>query len=241
VVTGAAGGIGRAIAIRMLAEGYDVALLDAVDAVHAVAQTAGAAGSHVLDVRDREAVRACFSDVVAQLGRLDVLVSSAGTCHRQSFEDTRPEHWQVDLDTNLSGLMWTCQAAVFPYMREQGYGRIVNVASVSGKVGGIGSVHPDGWGGRSGAGYAASKAGAINLTRWIAREVGKWGITCNAVAPGPIGTAMTAGQQYEFSDAPIARFGTADEVAHAVAYLASGHAAFTTGACLHVDGGLVRA
>jgi 3-oxoacyl-[acyl-carrier protein] reductase len=240
-VTGGAGSIGSAVAIRLADAGFRLALLDVDERVHGVADEVGAAHRALLDLRDRDAVRRCLDEIAASLGGLHVLVNAAGTCHRESFEKTRPDDWHTDIDTNLSAVMWSCQAAVFPHMRAQGYGRIINIASVSGKVGGVGVVHEDGSGGRSGAGYAAAKAGTINLTRWIAREVGPWGITCNVIAPGPIASPMTVGQEYSFADAPIARFGTPTEVAHAVAFLAHHASGYMTGACLHVDGGMVRA
>lgn len=240
VVTGAGRGIGLATARRFAVDGYLPLLVDQRADVHQAAESIPGARATTTDVRDPEALRAVMA-LAAELGALHVLVNCAGTCQRSGFADMTAEQWEVDIDTNLSATFFACQAAVFPHMRAQRYGRIVNVASVSGKLGGIGPVSPDGAEGRSGAAYAASKAGTINLTRWIARETGRWGITCNSVAPGPIDTPMTAGQVYALADAPIARFGRPDEVAAAVAYLAAPERGFSTGTCLHVDGGLVCA
>lgn len=240
VVTGAARGIGRAIASRLGEDGYRLLLIDALPQVHETAEKLVNARARVGDVRDPGLVQRAMADAEA-LGSLEVVVTCAGTCSRAGFADMTLEEWNRDLDTNLTGVFLAAQAGVFPHMRRRGYGRIINVASVSGKVGGIGPVHEDGAGGRSGAAYAASKAGVINLTRWIAREVGRWGITCNAVAPGPIASEMTDGHSYAFDEAPIARFGDPEEVAAGVAYLAAPERGFTTGTCLHVDGGMVRA
>ncbi|MFJ8794346.1 SDR family NAD(P)-dependent oxidoreductase [Streptomyces sp. NPDC102462] len=241
LVTGSAQGIGRAIAERLISDGHDVVLLDVADHVHRTAKEIRAAESLQVDVRDLEALRAAIHGAARDHGSLGILVNTAGTCGRESFEDLSPEAWHRDLDTNLTATAFACQAAVFPHMREQGWGRLVNIASVSGKVGGIGPVDADGSGGRSGAAYVSAKAGAINLTRWIARQVGHWGITCNAVAPGPIASPMAAGGEYGVDDQPIPRFGTAAEVAGAVSYLVSPGSDYTTGTCLHVDGGRVPA
>jgi NAD(P)-dependent dehydrogenase (short-subunit alcohol dehydrogenase family) len=241
VVTGSAQGIGRAIAERLIADGDAVILLDLADHVHEAATRIGAAGARQVDVGDLDALRTAIHGVAGEYGSLDVLVNCAGTCGRESFANLTPETWRRDVDTNLTAIAFACQAAVFPYMREQGWGRLVNIASVSGLVGGIGPIDRSGAGGRSGAAYASAKAGAINLTRWIARQVGYWGITCNAVAPGPIASAMTDGADYGLDRLPIPRFGRPVEVAAAVSYLASHDADFTTGTCLHVDGGSVRA
>jgi NAD(P)-dependent dehydrogenase (short-subunit alcohol dehydrogenase family) len=241
IVTGAAQGIGRAIAERLIADGARVVLLDIADHIADTAREIGAEDHHQVDIRDLEALAAAIHSTAGAFESLDVLVNCAGTCGRQSFEDLTPEIWHRDIDTNLTATAFACQAAVFPHMREQGYGRLVNVASVSGKVGGIGPVDPSGAGGRSGAAYASAKGGTINLTRWIARQVGSWGITCNAVAPGPIASPMAAGGEYGLEKLPIPRAGEPREVAAAVAYLITADAAYTTGTCLHVDGGCVMA
>lgn len=241
LVTGAAQGIGEAIAARLIAEDHDVVLLDISPTVDETATRIKAAGSIRVDIRDVSELQRAVHGVADQHGRLDVLVNCAGTCGRESFEDLSIDTWHRDIDTNLTAMAFACQAAVFPHMKAQGGGRLINIASVSGKVGGIGPVTPDGTGGRSGAAYASAKAGAINLTRWIARQVGAWGITANVVAPGPIASPMTQGADYGVSRSPIPRMGEPDEVAAAVAYLAGSGSSYTTGTCLHVDGGYVLA
>lgn len=240
-VTGAAGGIGAAIAARLVTDGYAVAMFDLNSAVHTTCGEIAAARAAALDVTDSAAVRAAVDDTVAALGRLDVVVNCAGTAHRSSFADTTATEFMGDLRTNLLGSFLVCQAAVFPHMAEAGHGRLINIASISGKTGGTGPVHADGSGGRSGAGYASAKAGVINLTRWIAREVGQLGITSNAVAPGPITTPMTDGHRYDTTDIPVGRLGTPDEVADAVAWLAGSGTGYVNGTVVDVDGGLTRA
>jgi 3-oxoacyl-[acyl-carrier protein] reductase len=235
IITGGSGGIGRAIADRFPRE--RLALFDANPKV----TTVGAAHAEVLDATDADAVRRAVDEVARGFGGIEVVVNCAGTAHRTSFADTMPEEFMADVRTNLLGTFLSCQAAVFPHMREARHGRLINIASVSGKTGGIGPVHADGSGGRSGAAYAASKAGVINLTRWIAREVGHLGITSNAVAPGPIATPMTDGHAYNTDEIPAGRLGTPQEVAEAVTWLAAPGAGYVNGTVIDVDGGLTRA
>ena len=173
IVTGAARGIGFAIAEKLVSAGNRVVVVDVLDTVHESAKQLNNP-SRVLamqaDIRNQDEVRRLMASVVDQYGTVDILVNNAGTNNRSSFEEMTLEHWQGDVDTNMTGTFLMCQAAIFPYMKRQGYGRIINIASVSGKVGGIGPLHADGSGGRSGIAYAASKAGVINMTRWMAKE-----------------------------------------------------------------------
>lgn len=236
VVTGGLGGIGRAVVNRLGADGYSVTAFDVVNA----ADTSGSAAVHV-DVTEAASLRAAIAAVVSVQGRLDVVVNCAGTAYRGSFEETSVEAFMGDVRTNLLGTFLMCQAAVFPHMKSAGSGGLINIASISGKRGGIGPVDPTGAGGRTGAGYAASKAGVLNLTRWIAREVGPLGIRCNAIAPGMVRTPMTEGHRYELDDVPLGRPGGAEEIADAVAWLAGPGSTYVHGAVIDVDGGLVRA
>jgi 3-oxoacyl-[acyl-carrier protein] reductase len=239
IVTGAARGIGRAIAERLVADGIRVTAFDIATDVEHTAAEIGASSASVVDVSDVGALQAAIHRTATVAGRLDILVNCAGTCGRESFEGLSLDVWQRDLATNLTASAFASQAAVFPHMREQGYGRLVNVSSVSGLAGGIGPVFADGAGGRSGAAYAASKGGAINLTKWIARQVGAWGITCNTVAPGPIASPMAASGDYDVAAIPVPRMGEPHEVAAAVAYLVDPSSAYVNGTCLRVDGGMV--
>ncbi|WP_158077311.1 SDR family NAD(P)-dependent oxidoreductase [Caenibacillus caldisaponilyticus] len=244
VVTGAARGIGFAVAEKLLSVGHRVILLDVLATVHESAKKLNEPSrvdAFQMDVRNQDEVRSSLARIVDRYGTLDIVVNVAGTCHRESFEEMTLENWRIDVDTNMTGTFLMCQAAVFPYMKQKGYGRIINIASVSGKVGGIGPVHSDGSGGRSGIAYVSSKAGVINMTRWMAKEVGKWGITCNAVLPGPIVTDMTQGHHYDIDEVPMKRWGTPADVANAVEFLARESSSYITGSCIHVDGGLVMA
>ncbi|WP_394160365.1 SDR family NAD(P)-dependent oxidoreductase [Galactobacter valiniphilus] len=244
IVTGAARGIGRAVAERLMDGGADVAVVDlqgssaAADELNERARNRGLPGraiGHDVDVRDEVAVRACLEAVVEDFGGLQIVVNNAGTVGRVGLEETTAELWTRDVDTNLRGTFNFIQAAVHPHMAEAGYGRIVNVSSISGIMGGPFANGEDS--GRSGPAYAASKGGVIALTKWVAKEVGRHGITCNSVAPGPVSTAMTAAVEYPLENQAIKRMGTPEDIAEAVAYLASPAAGFVTGDVLKVCGG----
>lgn len=241
VVTGAAGGIGQAIAIELASRGSDVLILDVIDGTATVTaieeKTGGAvrARSEIVDIRDRDAVRTCLDGMVAEWGSLDVLVNNAGTAGRLSLEEMTDEIWDRDIETNLKGTFLMTQCAVYPHMKNAGSGVIVNVSSISGIIGGANS-GSDG-SSRTGPAYAASKGGVIAFTRWVAKEVGPLGITCNTVAPGPVETQMTSGVPYPVDAQPIKRIGQPADIASAVAFLASSGASYITGETLKVCGG----
>jgi 2-hydroxycyclohexanecarboxyl-CoA dehydrogenase len=233
LVTGGAGGIGAAIAARLAAEGAEVWVGD-LDAEGAGRVAAEVNGHQVeLDVTDPESAKAA----VEATGALDVLVNNAGTDEFGFFTYTTPEQWQRVLGVNLGGVL-NCTHAALPAMQEAGYGRIVNVSSEAGRVGSKGS-----------AAYSAAKGGVIAFTKAIARENARYGITVNAIAPGPIETPLLMGAR-EFGEigeklietmkgaTQMRRLGQPDEVAAAVAFLASDDASYVTGETLGVSGGL---
>lgn len=241
VVTGASGGIGRAIAIELASRGSDLLVLDITDASDTVAAIQEDYGDsirsrcEVIDIRDRAAIHACLDRLVADWGSLDILVNNAGTGARVSLEQTTDEIWDRDIDTNLKGTFLMTQAAIYPHMAAAGAGSIVNISSVSGIIGGAPS--GDSTVARSGPAYAASKGGVIAFTRWVAKEVGPLGITCNAVAPGPVATQLTASVSYPIDTQPVQRIGLPEDVAQAVAFLVSAGASYITGETLKVCGG----
>ncbi|MEZ3160994.1 SDR family NAD(P)-dependent oxidoreductase [Microbacterium sp. BWT-B31] len=242
VVTGGAGGIGAAIAEELASRGSDVLIIDMIDAVDTADRIADRTDdavrvrSEVVDIRDRAAVRACLDGLVADWGSLDVLVNNAGTAGRLSLEDMTDEIWERDIKTNLTGTFLMTQSAVYPHMKTARSGAIVNVSSISGIIGGANS-GAEGAAARTGPAYAASKGGVIAFTRWVAKEVGPLGITCNTVAPGPVETSMTRGVPYPVEAQAIKRIGRPEDVAAAVAFLASPGATYVTGETLKVCGG----
>jgi 2-hydroxycyclohexanecarboxyl-CoA dehydrogenase len=233
LVTGGAGGIGAAIAARLAGEGAEVWVgdLNAEGAGRVAAEVNGHPAE--LDVTDPESARAA----VEAIGTLDVLVNNAGTDEFGFFTYTTPEQWRRVLDVNLGGVL-NCTHAALAGMQQAGYGRIVNISSEAGRVGSKGS-----------AAYSAAKGGVIAFTKAIARENARYGITVNAIAPGPIETPLLMGARElgEIGEKVIEtmkgatqmkRLGQPDEVAAAVAFLASDDAAYVTGETLGVSGGL---
>lgn len=235
LVTGAGRGIGLAIARELLCRGAHVALVDVSGAPEAAAELGERAAGWTVDVRERDQVRRCVDEVVERFGRLDAVVNNAGTAGRLDLETMDDETWDRDLSTNLKGTYLFTQAAIYPHMRDQGYGRVVNISSISGIMGGPFSSGEGG--GRSGPAYAASKGGVIAFTKWVAKEVGELGITVNAVAPGPVSTPLTAAVEYPLDHQAVKRMGTPEDIAAATAYLASARAGYVTGETLKVCGG----
>jgi 3-oxoacyl-[acyl-carrier protein] reductase len=238
IVTGGSRGIGRAIVETLAQRGARVIIADRQDELAAAtaAEVAAATGRDVsglhVDVADHASAHNLAEKALAHLGRLDILVNNAGITHDTLLLRMDESDWDQVVDINLKGA-FNCSKAVLRQMMKQRYGRIVNIASVSGIAGQAGQ-----------ANYSASKAGVIGFTKALAREVGSRGITVNAVAPGFVPTALTADLPAELKEAslkgiPLGRWGTPQEIAYAVAFLASDEAAYITGHVLSVDGGMV--
>lgn len=239
LVTGAAQGIGRAIAMRLSAEGCKVAFADLqLSAAKEAATTARTTNGREtlaigVDVTDRQGVEAMVSTVLAHFGHIDVLVNNAGIFQNARFEEMTDEQWRRMLEVNLYSVFLVSQVIVRHWLTTRRRGAIVNLASVSGVVAFTDSSH-----------YAAAKMGVIGLTRSLAMELGPLGIRVNAVAPGVIATEMTRRslEAPELSGGwlrriPLRRYGSPDDVAGAVAFLASDDAAYVNGEILFVDGG----
>jgi 3-oxoacyl-[acyl-carrier protein] reductase len=261
LVTGASRGLGRADALTLARAGADVVVADILvesaaeseetdryGVLATVARTQGIVhtestaeeirglGRRSLalrcDVTDRDQVEAAVARVVEELGAVDILVNNAATLdHVGQFHDQRPDLWERDVRVNLTGA-FNCAQAVWPHMKERGWGRIVNMASVAGTLGGFGQ-----------ASYSATKAGLIGLTKTLAMEGGRHGITCNAIVPGIIGTeafhmANAAMNERIAKRTVFKRPGEPQDIANAIAFLCSDLAGYITGVELNVSGGI---
>jgi 3-oxoacyl-[acyl-carrier protein] reductase len=244
LVTGAANGIGRAIALALAREGADVAVVDIAvpdETAAAIVALGRRSAALVADVADLAAVQRVVTEATSRLGPIAILVNNAGIAERVGLADLTEALWDRTLDVNLRGTYLFTQA-VLPEMRARQRGSIVNISSISGKIGGAvsrGTSATSGGGGRSGPAYAASKGGIIAFTRWVAKDAGHDGIRANCVCPGPVATNLTRGFDYGVDAQPIPRMGAPDDIAEAVVFLASPAASFITGQALNVDGGLV--
>lgn len=238
LVTGAATGIGRRIAVTLARDGADVAIADlnmdeALVTAAEVEQAGGRAVCVCTDVAEEQAVLDLFAAVDRQLGCLDILINNAGICELTPILDLTVAAWDRMMAINLRGAFIASREA-FRRMKEACSGRIVSIASMAGKMGGA----------AAGAHYSASKAGIICLTKSLALQTAPYGITANAVAPGPIDTPLTRewGEEtnQEFAaKIPLGTFGKPEDVAEVVAFLASNRACFITGEIVDVNGGFL--
>jgi 3-oxoacyl-[acyl-carrier protein] reductase len=238
LVTGGARGIGRAIGETLAKRGADIVVADLQEelAKQTAQEMSEATGRRTfaisVNVADPSSVNSMVDKALAEFGHVDILVNNAGTTRDKLIMRMEEADWDLVLDVNLKGA-FNCCKAVFRSMMKQRYGRIVNISSVSGQAGQVGQ-----------ANYSASKAGLIGLTKALAREFASRSITVNAVAPGFIPTTLTQDLAPELKEAiikatPLGRMGTPEEIAYAVAFLASDEAAYITGQVLAVDGGMV--
>jgi 3-oxoacyl-[acyl-carrier protein] reductase len=238
LVTGGSRGIGRAIALRLATQGADVAFTyrgnaEAAAATVAAIEVLGRRGVAIQgDARDPDAAAAVVKAVLEAFGTVDILVNNAGITRDDLIMRMTEDAWRDVLETNLFGAFWMVKAVTRPMLKAR-RGRIINIASVSGQAGQEGQ-----------ANYSSAKAGLIGLTKATARELASRGITANAVAPGFVLTELTQDlpdqlKQTITERTPLGRFGTSEEIADAVAFLASDEAGYITGQVLAVDGGLV--
>ncbi|MEU5607607.1 3-oxoacyl-ACP reductase FabG [Streptomyces sparsogenes] len=238
LVSGGSRGIGRAAALRLAQDGYAISFCYRSDEESArqlgkeLAELGAGSLAERLDIADGDAVRAWVTRTERALGPITVAVASAGITRDKPMLMMSDQDWRAVLTTNLDGASNVCRAVLFPMVKRKS-GSIITLSSVSGVYGNPGQGN-----------YSASKAGMVAMTRALAKEVGRYGIRANAVAPGMIETDMTgalSGDQRDRAVAaiPLGRFGTAEEVAEAVSFLASDKAAYITGSVLQIDGGIV--
>lgn len=237
LVTGAARGIGKAIAIELAKAGADIAMIATSESEAAISVKTEIQnmGKRVLflacDVSDPAQVNSAVADILAEFGKIDILVNNAGITKDKLLMQMSEEDIDAVLSVNLKGCFHTVKACLRTFMKNK-YGRIINITSVSGMIGNPGQ-----------ANYAASKAGVIGFTKTVAKEYASKGITCNAVAPGFICTDMTDKLSDEAKAAmaaaiPVKRFGTPEDVANVVRFLAEEASSFITGEVIKVDGGM---
>lgn len=237
LVTGAAQGIGRTIALKLAEGGATVALADIAEdklagVVEEITKAGGKAAAFKLNVTDEDNVKQVFKEVVATFGKLEILVNNAGITRDQLIIKMKRQDWDMVLGINLTGAYLCTQAAASTMLRQR-WGRIINITSINGQQGAAGQ-----------ANYSSSKAGLIGLTMAMARELGSRSITVNAVAPGFIETAMTKVLPQEVQEAmlkqvPLGRPGYDTDIANAVNFLASEESGYITGNVLKVNGGML--
>ena len=237
LVTGASQGIGRGCALKLASAGAAVAVAarnqeKLNELVTQISAAGGKAAAFPVDVAEEEQIKTAFKAAIAQFGKIDILVNNAGITRDQLVMRMKRADWDAVLNTNLTSAYLCIQQAIGSMLKQR-WGRIINITSVFGQTGQAGQ-----------ANSAASKAGLIGLTMAMAREVASRNITCNAVAPGFIETAMTSGLGDDFKQnavkvIPLGRAGTPEDVANAVAFLASDEASYITGHVLNVNGGML--
>jgi len=235
LITGAGRGIGKTIALKLAESGADIVLADMSPEVAEVRVVVESLGRKCLtfeaDVTDLEAIETMVKKIIEELGSIHILINNAGITQDNLFMRMKPEQWSKVIDVNLNGVFNVTKAVIRPMVKQR-TGKIINISSVVGFSGNPGQVN-----------YSSTKSALVGFTKSLAREVGARGVTVNAVAPGFIDTAMTQAlnesqQGAILQQIPLGRMGDANDIANAVAFLASEEASYITGTILHVNGGM---
>ena len=234
IITGGARGIGKGICEVFCKAGATVALWDVLDSgietTNKISSDGGSIFFQKVDVTETQSVSNAVEEIISKYGKIDILINNAGVIRDRSFLKMSPEEWNTVININLNSLYITSKA-VLPHMREAGYGRIISASSINGSQGAFGQVN-----------YAATKAGVSGFTRALCKEVGRFGVTVNAVAPGFIKSLMSDSMPEEIIKAgiaqiPVGRIGTPQDMGHCYLFLASKEAGFVSGITLHANGG----
>ena len=237
IVTGGANGIGKAVCERFSREGSAIAIWDMSESgeelAQSIRQTGGSAEFMRLSVTDKEAVERAAQKTHKAFGKIDILINNAGVLRDKTLTKMSDEEWDLSIDVNLKGAFY-CTRAVVPFMRENGYGRIVSASSIAGVRGNYGQSN-----------YSAAKSGLIGMTKTWAVELARYGITANTIAPGAVDTEMMASVPEEAkavlnAQVPMGRMATVDEIANGYLFLASEESSYVTAVCLSMDGGMAR-
>ncbi|MEC8980416.1 MAG: 3-oxoacyl-ACP reductase FabG [SAR324 cluster bacterium] len=235
LITGAGRGIGKTIALKLAESGADIVLADMSPEVAEVRVVVESLGRKCLtfeaDVTDLEVIETMVKKIIEELGSIHILINNAGITQDNLFMRMKPEQWSKVIDVNLNGVFNVTKAVIRPMVKQR-TGKIINISSVVGFSGNPGQVN-----------YSSTKSALVGFTKSLAREVGARGVTVNAVAPGFIDTAMTQAlnenqQEAILQQIPLGRMGDANDIANAVAFLASEEASYITGTILHVNGGM---
>jgi len=234
IITGGARGIGKGICEVFCKAGATVALWDVLDSgietTNKISLDGGSIFFQKVDVTETQSVSNAVEEIISKFGKIDILINNAGVIRDRSFLKMSTEEWNTVININLNSLYITSKA-VLPHMREAGYGRIISASSINGSQGAFGQVN-----------YAATKAGVSGFTRALCKEVGRFGVTVNAVAPGFIKSLMSDSMPEEIIKAgiaqiPVGRIGTPQDMGHCYLFLASKEAGFVSGITLHANGG----
>jgi NAD(P)-dependent dehydrogenase (short-subunit alcohol dehydrogenase family) len=230
LITGAARGLGEAIAYALSREGAVVVLTDIITCNHAtkeITEQGGNAVEYIMDVTNKDDIKRVVQSIINEWGQIDILVNNAGICDRTIAEDITEREWNANIDVDLKGTFLVTQA-VWPMMKKRKSGKVLCIGSIAGRVGGV----------IAGPHYVAAKAGVHGMIKWFAKDGAPYGIYINAIAPGPVWTAMTLDFPYTDDVVPLGRVGRCEDIAEVAVFLCSDMSNYITGCVIDVNGGM---